>query len=261
MTQLPPITFATRFRGFLPVVVDVETGGFNHQTDALLEIAAVFLEIAQRRHARPRPDRPLPRGAVPRRQPGARIDGRDGHRSASPAAPRHSRGGRAAKDFPARYAMPSVPADCTRAVLVGHNAFFDLNFLNAAVARTQVKRNPFHPFSSFDTATLGASPSSNGADAGHPRRGPRVGHGIGAFRFLRCGTHGRPLLHGVQSVPRCVRRQPAPLGVDGAAGSRALRGDFAGTRGARRRREMSLPTEERHPELPLLRHDNDERPV
>jgi ribonuclease T len=46
-------------------------------------------------------------------------------------------------------------ADCSRAVLVGHNSFFDLNFLNAAVARTQVKRNPFHPFSTFDTATLG----------------------------------------------------------------------------------------------------------
>jgi ribonuclease T len=46
-------------------------------------------------------------------------------------------------------------ADCTRAVLVGHNASFDLNFLNAAVGRTQIKRNPFHPFSSFDTATLG----------------------------------------------------------------------------------------------------------
>ena len=46
-------------------------------------------------------------------------------------------------------------ADCTRAVLVGHNSFFDLNFLNAAVARTQIKRNPFHPFTSFDTATLG----------------------------------------------------------------------------------------------------------
>ena len=44
---------------------------------------------------------------------------------------------------------------CTRAVLVGHNSFFDLNFLNAAVARSGVKRNPFHPFSSFDTATLG----------------------------------------------------------------------------------------------------------
>ncbi|HET9694459.1 MAG TPA: exonuclease domain-containing protein, partial [Steroidobacteraceae bacterium] len=44
---------------------------------------------------------------------------------------------------------------CTRAVLVGHNASFDLNFLNAAVTRNDIKRNPFHPFSSFDTATLG----------------------------------------------------------------------------------------------------------
>jgi len=93
MTQLAPITLATRFRGFLPVVIDVETGGFNSQTDALLEIAAVLIEMRT--------------------------------------------------------------AECTRAVLVGHNAFFDLNFLNAAVARTQIKRNPFHPFSSFDTATLG----------------------------------------------------------------------------------------------------------
>ena len=45
MSQIPPITFATRFRGFLPVVIDVETGGFNSQTDALLEIAAVFIEM------------------------------------------------------------------------------------------------------------------------------------------------------------------------------------------------------------------------
>ena len=45
MIQLPPITFATRFRGFLPVVIDVETGGFNSQTDALLEIAAVLIEM------------------------------------------------------------------------------------------------------------------------------------------------------------------------------------------------------------------------
>ena len=43
---------------------------------------------------------------------------------------------------------------CNRAILVGHNAFFDLHFLNAAAERTQIKRNPFHPFSSFDTATL-----------------------------------------------------------------------------------------------------------
>ena len=36
---------AQRFRGFLPVVVDVETGGFNSQTDALLEIAVVTLRM------------------------------------------------------------------------------------------------------------------------------------------------------------------------------------------------------------------------
>ena len=34
---------AQRFRGFLPVVVDVETGGFNAETDALLEIAVVTI--------------------------------------------------------------------------------------------------------------------------------------------------------------------------------------------------------------------------
>ena len=44
--------------------------------------------------------------------------------------------------------------DCTRSILVGHNAYFDLNFLNSAIARTQIKRIPFHHFSSFDTATL-----------------------------------------------------------------------------------------------------------
>ena len=50
---------------------------------------------------------------------------------------------------------PAKEHGCTRAILVGHNPFFDLGFLNAAVARTKIKRNPFHPFSTFDTATLG----------------------------------------------------------------------------------------------------------
>ena len=45
---------------------------------------------------------------------------------------------------------------CSRAILVGHNAFFDLAFLNAAVARNAIKRNPFHPFSNLDTVTLAA---------------------------------------------------------------------------------------------------------
>ena len=47
---------ARRFRGFLPVVVDVETGGLNCATDALLEIAAVLIDVA--------PDGTLLRGAT-----------------------------------------------------------------------------------------------------------------------------------------------------------------------------------------------------
>jgi ribonuclease T len=43
---------------------------------------------------------------------------------------------------------------CTRAILVGHNPAFDLAFLKAAVERASVKRNPFHAFSTFDTASL-----------------------------------------------------------------------------------------------------------
>ena len=72
-------------------------------------------------------------------------------------------------DHPFRFAKPERDAlshvfapvrtalkrhGCQRAILVGHNAHFDLNFLNAAVARSGHKRNPFHPFSVFDTVTL-----------------------------------------------------------------------------------------------------------
>jgi ribonuclease T len=154
VSTLPPITFATRFRGFLPVVIDVETGGFNAQTDALLEIAAVLTEM--------RTDGSLVRGETHRYHvapfPGANIEaaslavnGIDPHHPLRPAIEEADALHRIFREV--RNAVRL--ADCTRAVLVGHNAFFDLNFLNAAVLRTQIKRNPFHPFSSFDTATLG----------------------------------------------------------------------------------------------------------
>src|SRR3984893_18605869 len=153
MTQLVPITFATRFRGFLPVVIDVETGGFNSQTDALLEIAAVFIEM--------RSDGTLARGETIRYHvvpfPGANmeaaslaVNGIDPHHPLRPAIPEEDALQRIFREV--RTAVRA--AVCTRAVLVGHNAFFDLNFLNAAVARAQVKRNPFHPFSR--RATLAA---------------------------------------------------------------------------------------------------------
>jgi ribonuclease T len=154
MPPLPPITFATRFRGFLPVVIDVESGGFNSRTDALLEIAAVLLEM--------RSDGTLRRGVTHRFHvvpfPGANLEpaslavtGIDPHHPLRQAIPEEE----ALQNVFREVRSALRAAECTRAVLVGHNASFDLNFLNAAVARTQVKRNPFHPFSSFDTATLG----------------------------------------------------------------------------------------------------------
>jgi ribonuclease T len=143
-----------RFRGFLPVVVDVETGGFNANTDALLEIAAVIVEMSPMGQLRP--------GATFRYhvQPfhGSRIDpaslavnGIDPHHPLRPAMPEKEAMTQLFREI--RKAVRE--AQCTRAVLVGHNASFDLGFLNAVVSRTDIKRNPFHPFSSFDTATLG----------------------------------------------------------------------------------------------------------
>lgn len=148
----PPL-MVRRFRGFLPVVVDVETGGFQPATDALLQIAGVLIEID--------PNGRLHRGETHsyhvRPFENSRLD------PASllvnkidpwhPLRPAIDEGDALQRIFRAvRTAIRSH--GCRRAVLVGHNAAFDLAFLNAAVLRTGMKRNPFHPFSCFDTATL-----------------------------------------------------------------------------------------------------------
>jgi ribonuclease T len=144
---------ARRFRGFLPVVIDLETGGFNAQTDALLEVAAVLIDMDARGNLR--------RGATHnfhvRPFAGARLDpaslsvtGIDPFHPLRPALPERDALQRIFREI--RHAVHAH--DCRRAILVGHNAAFDLTFLNAAVKRAEVKRNPFHPFSCFDTATL-----------------------------------------------------------------------------------------------------------
>lgn len=144
---------AKRFRGFLPVVVDVECGGFNPATDALLEIAVVIVDTDVHGN--------LVRGATHAAHvepfPGANIE----------QAALDITGIKV--DHPLRMALPEREAlekvlkpvraavserGCTRALLVGHNAHFDLSFVNAACARAGYKRNPFHPFSVLDTATL-----------------------------------------------------------------------------------------------------------
>ena len=149
-----PHPYSQRFRGFLPVVVDVETGGFNAKTDALLEIAGVMIEMdgtgALRRgqthafHVQPFEGANIEPAALA-------VTGIDPHHPLRPALPEREALKRLFREV--RTGLDKY--NCTRAVLVGHNSFFDLNFMNAAVERSGVKRNPFHPFTSFDTATLG----------------------------------------------------------------------------------------------------------
>jgi ribonuclease T len=144
---------AERFRGYLPVVIDVETAGFNSRTDALLEIAAVTLTMDEQGYLI------IDQSFMAEVEPfeGANLE-------------------KAALDFtgidpydPNRESVPEIEAmehiftpirravkahGCKRAILVGHNASFDQGFVNAAASRADIKRNPFHPFSTFDTATL-----------------------------------------------------------------------------------------------------------
>ena len=148
-----PTLMSQRFRGYLPVVVDVETGGFNETTDALLQIAAVLIDIDERGqlyccdtvscHVTP--------------FAGARLD------------PKSMAVNGIDVDHPFRMALDEKQAlpkifkavrnaikhqACKKAILVGHNAHFDLKFINAAASRSGIKRNPFHPFSTFDTVSL-----------------------------------------------------------------------------------------------------------
>ena len=144
---------AGRFRGFLPVIVDVETGGFYSATDALLEIAAILvrlnpagdLELGERFRYLVKPFE------------GSRLDpaslqitGIDPFHPLRPAVDE----GEALRALFNEIRKEIKEQQCNRAILVGHNSFFDLQFINAAVERTKIKRNPFHPFSSFDTVTL-----------------------------------------------------------------------------------------------------------
>ncbi len=151
----PKSPLALRFRGFLPVVVDVETAGFNAGTDALLEISAVIINMDEQGFLYP--EDPISFNVEPFE--GANIESAAlEFTGIDPFNP--LRGAVHEKDALTDIFRPirkSIKAHgCNRAILVGHNATFDHSFLFAAVGRTEMKRNPFHPFSTFDTATLAA---------------------------------------------------------------------------------------------------------
>ena len=144
---------AKRFRGFLPVVIDVETGGFDCQKNALLEVAAVILEMNSQGKLQIKES--LSKNIDP--FPGATIEDSALEFTAidiydSERMPEEE--GQALREIFQPIRREVSITGCTRAIMVAHNAHFDLGFVNAAVNRTNIKRNPFHPFSCFDTSGL-----------------------------------------------------------------------------------------------------------
>ena len=154
MTEIETV-ISKRFRGFFPVIIDVETAGFNSQKDALLEIAAVTLALNDKnfwcidevisKHVKPFEGANLEVASL-------EFTGIDpDHPFRKQIAVSESE---ALNEIFQVVRKKIKDNNCTRAILVGHNSSFDLSFLNACVERNNIKRNPFHPFSTFDTVTL-----------------------------------------------------------------------------------------------------------
>lgn len=142
-----------RFRGLMPVVIDVETSGLNPATDALLEIAAITLgvdgngkfypEETHAYHVEP--------FAGARLEPEAlEITGIDPYHPFRFALPE----GQALQRIFQTVSTQLEKTGCYRAILVGHNAWFDLSFILAAAKRSGIRYHPFHTFTTFDTASL-----------------------------------------------------------------------------------------------------------
>ena len=152
-TEAPTTLFAKRFRGFFPVVIDVETAGFNNKTDALLEIAVSMLKMDDdgllsidktiHFHVEPFEGANIEQSAI-------EFNGID------PFSPLRGavKEAEAIKEICKAVRKAQKAAGCQRSVVVAHNAAFDHGFLNAAIERNNIKRTPFHPFVSFDTTTL-----------------------------------------------------------------------------------------------------------
>jgi ribonuclease T len=143
---------AARFRGYLPVVIDIETGGFDPSVHAVLELAAVLLEydgefLSPGRilhyHVHPAPGTEIDPASI-------RFNGIDPYHPLRNALPERE----ALRQFFREVRHAVRREGCTRATVVAHNAAFDQQFLTAAAQRQNLKRNPFHPFSLIDTATL-----------------------------------------------------------------------------------------------------------
>ncbi|WP_105264919.1 ribonuclease T [Pseudoalteromonas sp. T1lg76] len=145
--------FSQRFRGFFPVVIDVETAGFNKETDALLEIAVTTLKMddqgvlsldqTEHFHITPFEGANIEQAAI-------EFNGIDPFCALRGAVDELE----AIKSICKFVRKAQKDAGCQRSVVVAHNSAFDHGFLNAAIERCKIKRTPFHPFVSFDTTSL-----------------------------------------------------------------------------------------------------------
>lgn len=148
-------TFSSRFRGYFPVVIDVETAGFNAEQDALLELAAVTLKFddhgdlikhrTEHFHIKPFDGANIEKTAIEFNgiDPFCALRGAINETDVMKALCKAIR-------------KEQKTAECQRSVIVAHNAHFDQSFINAALQRSSIKRSPFHPFVSFDTTSLAA---------------------------------------------------------------------------------------------------------
>ena len=153
MANTEQTLFAQRFRGFFPVVIDVETAGFNKNTDALLEIAVSVLKMDDEGllsidhtvhfHVQPFEGANIEQAAI-------EFNGIEPFSALRGSVPEEE----AIKEICKVVRKAQKAAGCQRSVVVAHNAAFDHGFLNAAIERNNIKRTPFHPFVSFDTTSL-----------------------------------------------------------------------------------------------------------
>ncbi|ASA57217.1 ribonuclease T [Vibrio gazogenes] len=143
-----------RFRGYLPVVIDVETAGFNSETDALLEICAITLKMDDEGQLQPATT--LHFHIEPFEGANLEKEALEFNGIHDPFSP--LRGAvsemEALKEIYKQVRKEQKEAECSRAIIVAHNATFDHRFVMAASERSHLKRVPFHPFATFDTATL-----------------------------------------------------------------------------------------------------------
>jgi len=177
----PAIPLAQRFRGYLPVIVDIETAGFNPKKNALLEIAAVIvelnsnneLEITERytTHVVPFKNSELDPAAL-------KFNGIDPYHPFRMAIDEKD-----ALDMLFKPIKQAVKRNnCTRAILVGHNPAFDIAFLNAAIQRTQIKRTSVQLIRHCDIGWIGLSTDGTGKNCPGSRSG--MGQRKSAFSLI-----------------------------------------------------------------------------